>query len=125
MIKFVFMIQHILKLYMPLDKIIAQVLQPILETHEISVNLMSMCKQVGSTDCGLYAIATATAIAFGIDPTTIIFSQDEMRSHLGLCLERSRLEPFPVRKKRRVGSCVSKIIVIYICPVCTKQTMAV
>ena len=38
-------------------------------TFQIEVQIMRMSKQVGSSDCGLYAIAVATALAFGIDPT--------------------------------------------------------
>ena len=48
--------------------------------------MMSMAKQKGSTDCGLYAVATLTCLAFGHDPTEIIFDQDALRPHLTQCL---------------------------------------
>ena len=39
-------------------------------------------KQEGGTDCGLFAIAAATAIAHGVDPTQLKFKQASMRTHL-------------------------------------------
>lgn len=53
--------------------------------HSSSVKMMQTLKQVGSKDCGLFAIATATAIACGADPTRLVFNQASMRSHLAQC----------------------------------------
>ena len=40
------------------------------------VKMMQAKKQVGGEDCGLFAIATATAIAYGADPTIrLVFNQ--------------------------------------------------
>ena len=52
-------------------------------------------EQVGTNDCGLFAIATATAIAFGSDPLSLTFNQGEMRRHLYLCFEEGLLIEFP------------------------------
>lgn len=41
-----------------------------------------MQKQRGWDDCGLFAIAVATAFAFGVDPAEVTFQQDAMRAHL-------------------------------------------
>ena len=38
-------------------------------------------KQIGSHDCGLFAIATAIAVLFGHDAASIHFSQRTMRNH--------------------------------------------
>ena len=67
---------------------------------------MRMSKQVGSSDCGLYAVAVATALAFGIDPTASIFNQDDMSSHLKECFEKQKMDPFPVKKKSRVNNTI-------------------
>ena len=48
--------------------------------------MVDIQKQEGGADCGVFAIAVATAIAFGFDPTTLRFSQREMRGHLELYL---------------------------------------
>ena len=39
-------------------------------------------KQSGSEDCGLFAIAFATSIAFGQDPLKTTYTQSFMRKHL-------------------------------------------
>ena len=66
------------------------------------MHVMKMAKQYGSTECGLYAIATMVCPAFGNDPTTVVFDQSMLRSHLGECYIK-RLEPFPVIKKKRTA----------------------
>ena len=75
---------------------------------------MKMIKQVGSTECGLYAIGVATALAFGIDPTTISFNQDDMRSHLLECFTKQRMTPFPVKKKIRVTNNILQTVTVYV-----------
>ena len=63
------------------------------------MHMMNMAKQYGGTECGLYAIATMVCLAFGDDPTTVVFDQSMLRSHLGECYTKKHLEPFPVIKK--------------------------
>ena len=31
------------------------------------INMLQLCKQEGGSECGLFAIATATALAFGLN----------------------------------------------------------
>ena len=38
--------------------------------------------QHGTCDCGLFAIATDTALVHGIKPGSCLFKQNEMREHL-------------------------------------------
>lgn len=52
-------------------------------------------KQVGGTDCGLFAIAVITAISYDEDPSKLHFIQEEMRSHLLNCFKNNVLTPFP------------------------------
>ena len=49
-------------------------------------------RQLGTRDCGLFATAVCTSIAFGIPVT--IYNQTEMRSHLINCFEVKKLTPF-------------------------------
>ena len=55
-----------------------------------------------SDDCGLFAIATATALAHNIDPMMILFDETQLRSHLIACFQGDRLTSFPVRPKKVV-----------------------
>lgn len=61
-------------------QVIAQLMKS--SDKSIDIKLMNVSKQSGSVDCGLYAIATITSLALGKDPTTEVFHQDKMRSHL-------------------------------------------
>ena len=51
--------------------------------------------QAGGVDCGLFAIAYATEIAFGQNPASFIYDQSKMRSHLLTCLGMKQMLPFP------------------------------
>ena len=76
------------------------------ETRKMIVNLFQTTKnskftcakiqrQIGANDCGLFAIAVATSIAFGLDSVGIHFQQREMRHHLLHCFEKEQMTPFP------------------------------
>ena len=104
------------KLSVTTQQTIATLLSP--SNGQVTVNIMDIAKQKGCTDCGLYAIAVATALAHKIDPVTLVFRQDEMRSHLQECFEKQKLQPFPILKTRRPKlSCISTVV-IYICLIC-------
>ena len=51
------------------------------------MHAMKMAKQYGSTECGFYAIATMVCLAFRNDPTTVVFDQSMLKSHLGVLHE--------------------------------------
>ena len=46
-------------------------------------------------DCGLFAIASATSLAFGEDPSTREYCQAKMRTHLLKCFVNKYFELFP------------------------------
>jgi len=52
-------------------------------------------KQRGGSECGLYAIANATSLAYGKDPIKMTYKESAMREHLCHCLSEMRLELFP------------------------------
>ena len=62
---------------------------------EVTINFIDVVKQAGSYDCGLYAIAYATALSLGNDPATHQYYQEKMRPHLRMCLLNRRLTLFP------------------------------
>ena len=73
------------------DKVLANLFH-----YSSSVKVMQTQKQVGGNDCGLFAIAIAIAIAFGADPTKLLFDQVAMRSHLVQCFTDKVMKLFPV-----------------------------
>ena len=64
--------------------------------------------QSGSYDCGLFAIAFATALALGEKPELFSFEQLKMHTHLRQCLEKGEMEMFPVSRKRRMKKSLVK-----------------
>ena len=67
----------------------------------ITLEFVDVQKQCGSSDCGVYAVAFATALSLGQDPGTLHFAESEMRRHLFNMLKEKKLKMFPVTKKKR------------------------
>ena len=65
------------------------------KTSDLRVQLPVMHPQRGSSDCGVFALAYATEVAFGGSPELAVFDQRMMRRHLRWCLESQRMAPFP------------------------------
>ena len=84
---------------------------------------MSVVKQSGSTDCGLFPIAISTALAHGLHPTGLHFRQEDMRSHLCECLEKKAITPIPIFETHRKRNFIYKTTTIFACPVCEKTMM--
>ena len=62
-------------------------------------------QQTNSYDCGLFAIANATALVYAQNPARQVYLAKRMRQHLLNCFEERKLVPFPARKlgKRKLG----------------------
>lgn len=65
------------------------------EKPSVTVHIMNVSKQAGTQDCGLFAIAFMTSLAYGNNPTTEVYRQDEMRAHLSTCFEKNVMQCFP------------------------------
>jgi len=57
-------------------------------------------KQRGGNECGLYAIANATSLAYGKDPINMTYIESAMRDHLVHCLSERKLELFSTIPKQ-------------------------
>ena len=62
----------------------------------LEITVICSQRQLGSSDCGLFAIANMFSLALGKDPMTVKFIQAEMRLHLVECLERKEIKMFPI-----------------------------
>ena len=60
------------------------------------VRLSPSQKQKGSNDCGVFSIAIAVAVAYGLNPSKLHFKQEAMRAHLVNCLTTELFSLFPV-----------------------------
>ena len=65
------------------------------------------CEQVGSTDCGLLAIASAVDILNCNNVYDLIYHQSKMREHLIACFEQRKLTTFPLYEKRNTEKTVT------------------
>ena len=60
----------------------------------INFSMATVQRQVGVTDCGVYAVTFVTNLAFGIE-SGFRFQQDSLRPHLQICFEQRCICPFP------------------------------
>ena len=67
----------------------------------ITLQYMNVQHQYGGSDCGLFALAFATALCAGINPTACTFKQELMRNHFLSCINKGQIEQFPIKQSRR------------------------
>ena len=63
--------------------------------HFLPLQLATASQQINHYDCGVYAIAFATALMFDTDPSKITFDSQNMRQHLLKCFTWQNLISFP------------------------------
>ena len=79
-------------LYTSVDDETLSLLKKLFGTH-INIKVPSMQTQVGSADCGLFAIATlVAALLYNVDPSKQKFDQPMMRI---TCFEKNEFVMFP------------------------------
>ena len=73
----------------------------LLATQRSSIQLkyVDTTMQCGSTDCGLFAIAFAVALANGDQPGGLQFTQTNLQKHLLQCFKTQYLTPFLLHEK--------------------------
>jgi hypothetical protein len=82
-------------------------------SKEIDLQFVNVKMQYGGADCGLFAIAFATALALGHAPEAFHFQQDWMRQHLRECLEHGAITMFPYDKTRRANKKIKNVQNVY------------
>lgn len=79
--------------------------------NSITIQVAKCKQQKGSYDCGLFAIANATALCFGLNPSSCIWKQSKMRTHLARCFKNGKMEMFPYDLcKQRAGDDITFVI---------------
>ena len=69
---------------------------------EISLHFVSKLLQSNGSDCGLFAVASATALAFGKKPELYYYVQEDTRNHLFNCILQQEMSMFPFKKSAGV-----------------------
>ena len=70
-------------------------------SRHITLKFVDVQMQSGTYDCGLFAVAFATALVLGCNPGQYFFNQRSMRKHLWSCIKNQKISIFPVIKERR------------------------
>ncbi|XP_066272266.1 uncharacterized protein [Branchiostoma lanceolatum] len=65
------------------------------EDNNEGLRVVAVQQQPNSVDCGVFAIAFATCLAYGILPQSVDFNQPQLRAHLASCFKNEKLELFP------------------------------
>ena len=112
---------------LPLDEglVIASLVN--IEGDMLNVHFPNIQMQRNSYDCGLFAIANATTLAFGKNPVNETYDTKELRPHLIRCLENREMTLFPTKKfsgKRRPSKVV-KLEIYCLCKMPDTQTLYV
>ena len=71
------------------------------KSSQVIVNSMNVCQQEGSSNCGPYAIAFATTLCFGGDPTQLKYKSGTLRQHIYNCLVNQEMTQFESHSKKR------------------------
>jgi len=75
----------------------------LVEAHAtVTVRLVNVQRQRGSTDCGIFVCAFMERLANGKDVCGVSFNAQHIRHHLVQCLINKELNPFPVVCESRV-----------------------
>ena len=80
----------------------------------IKVKYIDVQMQEGYSDCGVFAVAFATALANGKQPGSCFFKQEIMRDHVMKCLQEQNVTMFPVKKTRRAAQKVKSVTDLHV-----------
>ena len=76
-----------------------------IEDGGLTIHHVSVQKQEGTKDCGVYAIAFAYHAALGENLEEITFDKDKLRSHLVTCFQNNCLSKFPICSQKSARAC--------------------
>lgn len=69
--------------------------QDLLGGKQVHLVYVPVRQQTNGSDCGVFAIAFATCLAFGENPAHVTFDVPKMRPHLATCLKHKYISFFP------------------------------
>ena len=69
--------------------------QDLLGSKQVDLVYVPVQQQTNGSDCGVFATAFATCLAFGENPAHMTFDVPKMRPHLATCLKHKSISLFP------------------------------
>lgn len=89
-------------------------LQKLFPDHDLSTVIFpTVQKQPNFIDCGVYAIAFAVSLLFGMKPNEIRYNHDAMRNHLATMFETFTIEHFPQDPRFQVREVLPLGVALY------------
>ena len=83
------------------------------DSDQIEVAIPPVDQQTNGTDCGVFAIAFATALCYKLDPTSLKFNRRAIRAHLWNSLQNGYIGIFPFDETSRNGLQRADTIQVY------------
>ena len=71
---------------------------------EVKLKFEDVELQNDQNSCGLFAIAFATSFCLGINPSSVVYDQTKLRSHLKQCLLDKNMFAFPTICARKASA---------------------
>ena len=68
--------------------------------NTVTIKVVNVQQQCGSTQCGLFALAYAVDLCRDIDPSCRVYYESKFRSHLLKCFVAEKITPFPSRCRK-------------------------
>lgn len=79
------------------------------QDDKLSMKVMNVDRQPNLNDCGVYAIAFATSLLYGEDPTELHYDILCLRKHFKQCIDKCVMTPFPSTVKYRCPTTLFEI----------------
>ena len=80
--------------------------------QEVMITIQPVQQQQNSVDCGIFAIAFATSLAYGQNPAATTYDTSRIRPHLSACLATGHLSTFPVLTTEHCQRCSKKYVLL-------------
>ena len=83
------------------------------DNNDIEVTIPPVAQQSNGTDCGVFALAFATALCYQLNPSSLKFNRRAIRSHLWESLQSGHMNMFPYEETSRKDMARAVSIPIY------------
>ena len=80
-------------------------------SNHLKVTVRAVQQQNNCVDCGVFAIAFATSLMYGNNPSSVNLKQTLMRGHLASCLTSNVMSQFP-KDNKVLSQCRQHAVII-------------
>ena len=84
-----------------INKPLKQFASLVVPKKTLKVEWVDTQKQIGTSDCGLFATAVVTSLCASVPPQNCNWKQEDMRKHVLKCFEKGEMNPFPYKESTK------------------------